>query len=447
MRAAYLAPLALLLLFACSKKSGPPLKGKREPVLVTTVHSDQNQDNGTLPMRPLRLDPPQAVHAWPLANHSTQNALQHLYFGGLKQGLEQVWRFSEGSSFDARLTMPPIIVKDRLFFVSGEQRIYCLDLLTGKKLWSADMVYQETQDSPVWGGGCAFWRRSLFVTSPYGDIFCLSADNGKLMWHQKTTDLVRGAPLISRDNVFVLTLKNQLDVLEAKTGMPLWTHMGVPENVRFFGASMPAAQGADLVVCYSSGEVYKLSAKTGRVLWSFILSPDHAITELDSIPHIVASPVVYRGAVYVVAGSGKMVALDLASGNLLWERPYGGLETPVVSGSDLFMITTNALVRLDRQTGKTFWSTPLTKLRLAKDDKDEKTFWYGPLLINKTLYLLSQKGALWAVDAETGKPLQRVYHLNTTCSMRPIVAQNHLVVLTQGGTLYTFRAKTIDKKA
>ena len=437
--------LSLTLLAACTKK-GPPLKGKREPALVTTMH-DKTGDAATfLQPAPLRLDPAQATHAWPLVNSSPKNILQHIHFSGIERGLEKVWTFSDGSAHDAHLSMPPVVVKDKLFFMSGRQRIFALNLFDGKKIWSADMIYGDKQESPVWGGGCAFWRRSLFVASPYGDLFSLDAQNGKLLWHQKTTDLLRGSPLVTRDNIFVLTLKNQLDVLETQTGMPLWTHMGVPEGVRFFGAATPAAQGSEVVVCYSSGEVYKLSTKTGRVLWSFIVSPNAAATELDTIPHIVASPVIYRGVVYVVAGSGKMVALDFSSGALLWEKTYASLETPVVSGNNIFLITHDALLRIDSKTGRPFWQTQLADLKLEKDDQ-ERQFFYGPLLINKKLYVLSQKGALWALDAETGKPIQRACHLNTACAMRPVVAQNHLFILTQSGTVHAFVARKQKKMA
>src|SRR3546814_10321642 len=79
---------------------------------------------------------------------------------------------------------------------------------------------------------------------------------------------MRGAPVVSDGRVFVITLDNQLLVLNTETGERLWKHVGVQETAGLLGSASQAVARNTVVVPYSSGEVLELLTDDGRTVWS-----------------------------------------------------------------------------------------------------------------------------------------------------------------------------------
>ncbi len=419
------------MLSACQGSNEPPLKGKRE-------HIFSDRDQGQAPKKrvipPVSKTKPSQAGAWPMPFVNTTNHIPALRQTPVSDHWEKGWTFSSGSWNNSYVLMPPIVAWGRVFFVSAGQ-VFCLEEATGKKVWSYKVVEEKT--SVFLGGGCALWKDRLYVTSPEGGCFCFEAATGKLLWQQKTGILLRAAPVVSGGRVFLLTTKNQLDVLDAVTGYPLWTHHGVPEDLQFLGASLPAVSGDKVVVCYSSGEIYQLNVKTGRVVWTYVMSPDMQITELSKMSDIVASPVIQGGMVYIASSFQKTMALDMTTGSVVWERPVGGLQTPVILGQDLFLIEKDTLLRLDRRTGETLWLTKLTDRHQKADKPIPSRLWFGPVLLNDALYVLSDRGDIRLYRPHKGQAKEGGLSLSCDCAVLPVVGASSLLVLSKEGTLYS----------
>jgi outer membrane protein assembly factor BamB len=129
-----------------------------------------------------------------------------------------------------------IIAKGLVFFGnSANNKVYALDLDTGREKWS------YFTDSPV-RFAPAFWRGRLYVSSDDGYLYCLKAKTGKLVWSKQggpAGDMVigngrmisrwptRGAATILDDIVYFCagiwpSEGIYLHALEPKTGKVLW---------------------------------------------------------------------------------------------------------------------------------------------------------------------------------------------------------------------------------
>jgi len=438
----YFTFLAFALLSACSDKQ-VPLKGKREPILVSADIQEAEADNA---FRALELGAIQDNNgAWPFPYAAESNVMPRgaaiLDVSHIRKAFV-VHAFSQSG---AVMLMPPVVAKGLLFFVAGDGSVVCVDAQTGALKWH--MPFEESTEplGVTLGGGCAFSKGRLYIGHPFGFLACLDAYTGRTVWKIKTEAPLRGAPMVHAHNksstLFTLMLGGRFEAYNAFSGKPLWVHASVPEKLEFLGGSMPALCNDGLVVGYSSGEVYRLNSLTGRSLWSYVLTSTLTTSELDQMAHIVASPVVYRGHVYVVAPSDKMIALDYKTGDLLWERSFGGFETPFASGRELFIVTRTQIKRMDRLSGKVSWSLNLKELCAEKEQKKnavKNKLWYGPLLRGKQLYVLSEEGDLWALDAETGEKRSLVLSLKEACAMRPLMVGKKLYILTKKGALYAF---------
>ena len=95
------------------------------------------------------------------------------------------------------------------------------------------------------------------------------------------------------------------------------------------------------------------------------------------------------------------------------------------------------LLAIARSTGKVRWITQLRRYRDAEDRKGE-IFWTGPVLANNMLYVANSRGELWQVSVAEGSA-NMLTELKDSVSLPPIVVNNTLYVLDDGGTITAFR--------
>jgi hypothetical protein len=83
------------------------------------------------------------------------------------------------------------------------------------------------------------------------------------------------------------------------------------------------------------------------------LSRTSISTTVSTISDIDANPVIDAGRVFAVGQGGRMVALELNTGQRAWEINVAGISTPWVAGEWVFVVTDQAqLLAIARATGK-----------------------------------------------------------------------------------------------
>ena len=104
------------------------------------------------------------------------------------------------------------------------------------------------------------------------------------------------------------------------------------------------------------------------------------------------------GRIFAVGQGGRMVSLDLATGQRLWEQNFAGISTPWIAGEWLFVVTADArLICLSRANGKVRWIRQLPAYRNVKKKKNPIT-WFGPVLAGNRLWLTNSDGQIVAAN-------------------------------------------------
>jgi polyvinyl alcohol dehydrogenase (cytochrome) len=206
---------------------------------------------------------------------------------------------------------------------------------------------------PVVAGG------RVFVGSVAGLIYSLDAASGCTYWSFQADAAVRTAITIGPDNVaYFGDLRAQAYALDAITGKLIWKKTLDPHPVaRITGAPklyqgrlyVPvssreewAAAGTGYLCCTFRGNMVALEAKTGKEIWrTYTVNEPAKLVETTELgvqiwgPNggaIWSSPAIdpKRKVLYVGTGDGytkpstpmtdAILALDLASGKILWSR-------------------------------------------------------------------------------------------------------------------------------
>lgn len=432
---ALLAALGGCSLFKHHVDRGPKTAVLGNRVSVLNIGSDVVIDPSLADV-PVTVPEPVVNADW---NQPGGNATKSMGNPALAAALHPGWTTTiVGGNITQRLGSPPAISGGKMFITDAGAVVHGYDATTGARLWQTALDTTKRDKVVLFGGGVSVDGGKVFATTGRGDAAALDAATGKLLWKVRPGGPLRGAPAIGGGNIYVLTQDNQIFALNPATGETIWTVSATLETSGVFGVGTPAIAQGTVVAGFSSGELSALRFENGRIVWQDQLSRTSISTSVSVISDIDASPVVDQGKVYAIGQGGRMVAMDLVSGQRLWELTIGGINTPWLAGEWLFVVTDEAkLICIARTTGKIRWITQLPRYRDPKK-KDKPISWYGPTLAGGRLLVVSDGGQMVNVAVADGKVGTSV-KAGKGFYLPPVVANNILYLLDDKGKISTWR--------
>lgn len=442
MKTKFLAPMALVALAGLSgcaafksHSKHTPTVGNRIPILMSENGIEADK---TIANVQVLLPAPTNNDSWTQSGGNASKSMGHLAMAATPS---QVWQASiNGGSTRQPLAAPPVVADKKLFVIDVDSNVQAFSADTGASLWSTTIAEKNRYRASRFGGGVSYDDGQVFATDGLGDVVALSAATGKVAWRAKPGGPLRGAPTIANGVLYVLTQDNQIFALDEGTGKVQWTGSGTLETQGVFGVAAPAASQGSVVAGFSSGELNAYRYENGRVLWQDALSRTSVNTSVSSLSDVDADPVIDDGKVYAVGQGGRMVALQLSTGQRLWEQNLAGISTPWVAGDWLFVVTDDArLICLARATGKARWIAQLPRYHKQKN-KSGPINWYGPVLAGNRLVLTNSDGDIDFVLPGDGTVAHTIEGKRSAgFSLPPVVANQTLYVLDGRGRVTAYR--------
>jgi outer membrane protein assembly factor BamB len=421
-------------LFKRGKPASTPVLGKRIAVLTSEGDVEIDLAASALPMSL----PPQTVNSgWTQSGGSASKSLGHLALG---KALQQVFMVNagRGSSVTARLAASPIAANGRVYAIDTLGAVRAFDGTTGALLWASQTPNDKGSERSLYGGGIAYDGGYIYATNGLGYVSALSERNGGIVWKVRPGGPLRGAPTVADGSIYVMSQDNQIYSLKQSDGTTNWSQAAALEIAGVFGSASPAVGSGTVVAGFSSGELNAYRYENGRQVWQDALQRTSIRTSVSSLSDIDADPVIDNGQVFAVGQGGRMVALELTTGQRQWELNIAGIATPWVAGDWLFVITDDAkLLCVNRLNGHVRWINQLPQFQSAKKKKGEIDY-VGPILAGDRLIVAGSNGVLVNVDPATGS-FQSQTNAGAGISVEPIVANSTLYVFDDAGRLHAFR--------
>jgi eukaryotic-like serine/threonine-protein kinase len=297
-----------------------------------------------------------------------------------------------------------------------------------EKTMNAEWVYQTS--GAIWGSP-AINNGTVFIGSDDGNLYAFGAQAGKLIWKFASQGIVRSQPAIANGLVYFSSDDGFLYALHSQDGSQAWsTNIGnfLDRTVREDLGNSPSPTGYDYLqsspivtegtvyVGSLDGNLYALSADSGKILWKFATGDK-----------IRATPTVDQGTVYIGSWDKLLYAVDSQTGNLRWASPVGGQvqSTSVVANNLVYCASRKAsVVALAAQTGELKWEHAYGPNMWVES---------SPRLVDGVIYIGSSGSKMvLGLEALTGKPtaiyISPDFHWST-----PLVLRDTLYI---GGTSY-----------
>jgi len=225
-------------------------------------------------------------------------------------GPKVLWKKSVGIGFSCTA-----VVDGRVYTMgntgkkSNTDVVYCFDAKTGAELWKhsypcpLEPKYYEggTLSSPTVDAG------KVYTLSKMGDLFCLDAATGNVVWHKQLnkemgfalpTWHLSSSPLIVGDMLY-LNVGSAGLALKKKTGDLVWDNgkgkCGYATPVHF------TMDGQDGLAIFGEVTLFAVDPADGKKLWEFPWKTKYEVNAPD--------PVVTGNRVFICSGYGRGCAL------------------------------------------------------------------------------------------------------------------------------------------
>jgi len=290
--------------------------------------------------------------------------------GTWPEQLTQRWKVEIGLGYAT-----PLIVGDRIYMFSrqGEDEVMsALDIATGKVLWRTAYPVTFTMNSSAVRHGPgpkstpAFANGRLYAIGMTGVVTAFDAATGKQLWQKPGSAVVpmytthSFSPLVDRGLViFHVGGHNQgaLTAFDANTGAVKWSWNG--DGPGYGSPVVVELEGTRQLITITQGKLAGLDVATGSLLWE---RPFVSSNFTNSV-----SPVL-DGQTIMMSNGGPLTAVTVGRRNNQWmtENAWENADVPfrlsnaVVVGGMLFGLSTRNAGQyfgVDTKTGKTLWTS------------------------------------------------------------------------------------------
>lgn len=378
-----------------------------------------------------------ANDVWSQPGGNSAKSMGHLALGGSPA---RAWQAQiAGVTKSERLAAAPVVSGGTLYAMDTAGTVHAFDAATGGKRWSVAFGGSGKKEGRIaFGGGVSVDGAMLYATNGLGDIAALNAADGAVVWKKRPGGPLRGAPSIAGGSVYAMSQDNQLFALNAADGTTQWTEAAAVQTAGVFGVAAPAIAQTTVISGYSSGDLVAYRPENGRTLWGDALARTSVNTSVSTLSDIDANPVIDQGRVFAIGQGGRMVSLELVTGQRIWELNIAGISTPWVAGEWVFVVTDEGkLLCVARATGKVRWVSQLQRYRKDKS-KNGPVSWTGPVLAGERLILASSEGEIVYVSPADGK-VAGTQNIGAPVFLPPIVANSMLYILDNSGRISAFR--------
>ena len=264
--------------------------------------------------------------------------------------------------------------------LASKERVLCFAAADGKLLWKHeyDCTYRVLYPSGP-RATCAVAGGKVYALGTMGDLHCLDAAKGDVLWRKSLPELGKtkppvwgyaSHPLVDGDLVYTLAGGDNSAViaLDKDTGAVRWQALTVKE-VGYAPLMIYTAGGKRQLIAWHTEAIAGLDPATGKTYWSqafpdgeperpgisvaaprlendflFVSSPHHGSLMLrlgkdkpgaevvwkgksrevgrpDGLHSLMGAPVLQGGHVYGVCNFGELRCLKADTGQRLWEHP------------------------------------------------------------------------------------------------------------------------------
>ena len=353
-------------------------------------------------------------------NNLNNNNGRVSYNGSLKNISR--FKFSTIDNFD-QIEPEILFYGDNIIFFENKGSIFNFDKFS-KLIWKKNF-YKKFEKKAKPELSLANDKKTLIVADNLAKYYAMNIKTGELIWAKTNVAPFNSQIKIYDDKFFVTDFDNVLRCYSIKDGSELW-------NVKTDTAFIKSKKKLSLVILNgniyfnnSIGDISAVDIKTGNLIWqtptqssliyenSFLLETSDLIADDD--------------AILLSNNRNEFFSFSANTGALNWQQKINSNIRPTLIENLIFTVTIEGfLVVIDNKTGNIIRITNV--FDKIKKNKRSKIKPVGFIVGTKNIYLTTDNGLLILIDISSGRS-SSILKVDNEKISRPFILNKNLFII------------------
>ena len=242
---------------------------------------------------------------------------------------------------------PPLIYRNKILFISSDNRLFSLSFETGDIEWSFQTV-AEDKKSLITASPIAFEN---IIIAPFsnGELVAFTNDKGRPIWSENVSQIsllsnfdikdISASPVLSNNTIFSLSTNGKLISINAINGKRNWA-------IDLSGYRTPVISGGQIYLIDEDGKLICLNKDTGEVFWISELNKFKKGQKAKDL-NLWLGPYLINNLLYNISYFGELKIVSPMTGEVLSTDSLGVkgiILPPVILSSSVFVMDENSNV-------------------------------------------------------------------------------------------------------
>ena len=300
-------------------------------------------------------DEPQEIEPNPLPSIQEEVELSVVWSSKIGKGAE-----------DRAVRIKPAVMDTRIYGASADGIVKAHTTESGREIWSRkvksfyskeEIANAFSKDLDIITGGVGVGGDLVVVGAGSGDLIALNQSDGSLAWRVPTSSEVLSPPLVDQDRVFAQSIDGKITAYDAIDGRSLWVYTTNTPALTMRGTARPILYNDLIIVGFANGRVAFLDREKGIAKFDQRIGIAQGTTDLERLVDIDGAMQIHEGKLYVASFQGRIAAIDVSSGRMLWADDLSSLSGVGTGFGNVYAARADSrLTAFDAANGREIWN-------------------------------------------------------------------------------------------
>lgn len=272
----------------------------------------------------------------------------------------------------------------------------------------------------------------IYAADNIGFIYVINYKTGNVIWKKNYGIPFKSNIKIFENKIFIINQDNTIFCINSTNGKTIWDVSTIDTFIKSQNLlGLAISKSGNLFALNTGGDVLKIDAHTGNVIWS--MNSLTSLTEFGS-DFFKSSDLVLNQNDLIFSSASSTYSLNANNGYINWMVKPTSSNTPIVVNNNVFLVTDfGYFVNLDRVTGQIIFSKNILKSLKKKKQKTEIS---GYVMGSNKIYVTTLNGYL-IICTHLGE-VESFKKIANSINTGPIVANGELYILTSKSKILGF---------
>lgn len=276
-------------------------------------------------------------------------------------------------------------------------------------------------------GGVGAGDGRVLVGTPKGEVLAFDRD-GKLLWKAQLSSEVLAPPRVADGVVVARAGDGRIYGLNSTDGKRIWLYQRATPSLSVRSHAAVVIHRGVVYAGFPGGRIVAIALASGNVIWESVVALPRGTTELERVADITSPPAVDDHQACAVAFQGRIACFDVLRGTSIWARDMSSISGMGVDSRNFYVTDEkNAVTGLDKTNGANLW----------KQDKLFGRGVSGPLAFGRYVVVGDFEGYVHFLSREDGSFAARIATDGSAIITPPVALDlSSFVVQTRNGGVF-----------